>query len=230
MAKRKIVDYLEQVNNVVITKKPCTIFLDLYQYTEGDNLIIENKFVKVKSLVSKIEYQDISFNISLDYPVHIHADNIEIIPKEYIELKFGARSPIFTVPLEALEIKKQVLYVEKLLGGNEIFKDVDHLYRKIFRIYGQASSTMDSVHMEVLISNVLRDRKNITKPARLGKPFDPVMMNIKKIVFNSGFLQGLSFENIGEAIRTGLISEEELDPSIIEKVLTGTLVEVKKKK
>lgn len=226
-----IKNYVEQINNVISTKKPCKIFLDLYHYTKGDNFeIINDRLIKVSSLMCKVEYDDIIFNISLDYPVEIHAEQMTTVPKEYIELDFGANTPMLTIPMEAQEIKQQVLYVERMLGGKEIFKDVDHLYRKLFRIYGPLSSGMDSVHLEILLSNVLRDKKNLTKPARLGKPFDPVMINIKKIVFNSGFIQGLSFENIGEAIRTGLVSEEDLPPSIIEKVLTGTLVESKKKK
>lgn len=51
------------------------------------------------------------------------------------------------------------------------------------------------------------------------------MMNIKDIVFNTSFIQGLGFENINKAIQTGLISEETPGISILEKVLTGTLVE-----
>ena len=40
-----------------------------------------------------------------------------------------------------------------------------------------------------------------------------------------GFVNGLAFENINDAIKTGLISEESGDPSIIEKVMTGSLVD-----
>ena len=54
------------------------------------------------------------------------------------------------------------------------------------------------------------------------------MRNIKQVVFKTSFIQGLAFENINEAIRSGLISEEPDDPSVLEKVLTGTLAEGKK--
>jgi len=56
---------------------------------------------------------------------------------------------------------------------------------------------------------------------------NPIMINIKQIVFKTSFIQGLAFENINEAIKTGLITDDGGDPSILEKVLTGTLVEKK---
>jgi len=65
-------------------------------------------------------------------------------------------------------------------------------------------------------------------PARLGSdPFHPKLLNIKKNVFSTSFLQGLAFENIGEAIKVGLTSDQELPPSMIEKILTGKIVERK---
>jgi len=69
----------------------------------------------------------------------------------------------------------------------------------------------------------LRNSKNPALPARLGRTWDPTMMNIKDIVFNTGFIQGLAFENIGKAITQGLVNQEIPDSSILEKVLTGQL-------
>ena len=87
----------------------------------------------------------------------------------------------------------------------------------------------DSVHLEVLCSEVLRDKTNSHLPARIVEPYDPDLMNIKKVVFSGGFIQGIAFENIGQAVRTGLIAEEEIEPSIIEKIVTGEIIEVKKR-
>jgi len=52
-------------------------------------------------------------------------------------------------------------------------------------------------------------------------------MDIKKVVFSGGFIQGLAFENVGNAIKTGLVSEQELPTSILEQIVTGELVEKK---
>ena len=80
---------------------------------------------------------------------------------------------------------------------------------------------MDLCYFEVLASQVLRDRKNQAIPARLGKTWDPVMMNIKNTVFSTSFVQGLAFENINKAIETGLVSKADVPATILEKLDTG---------
>jgi hypothetical protein len=70
-------------------------------------------------------------------------------------------------------------------------------------------------------------------PARLGgngKKWDPVMMNIKSTVFNVGFLQGLEFENVRKALDTGLTTSEDLEPTIMERLATGELVQDKRRR
>ena len=89
------------------------------------------------------------------------------------------------------------------------------------KVYGGGVSDLDLVHFEVLISQVLRDRKNQSLPARLGRVWDPVMMNIKNVVFSSGFVQGLAFENVNKAIEVGLITEEDVEESVLGKLVTG---------
>ena len=99
---------------------------------------------------------------------------------------------------------------------------------KLLKIYGPLSK-MDLVHLEILLSQCLRDRSNPANPARLGKTWDPVMVNIKKNIFNTSFVQGLAFENVGLASKTGLISEEVPEQSISERILTGELVPKKER-
>jgi len=123
--------------------------------------------------------------------------------------------------MQVSEIKEQVSYVGRLLGGKVVFKDPSHLITKVMKVYGGKVSNLDLVHFEILISQALRDKNNQLLPARLGKTWDPVMMNIKSTVFASGFVQGLAFENIGKAIESGLISEEDVDETLLGKLVTG---------
>ena len=118
-----------------------------------------------------------------------------------------------------------------MIGGREIVKDASHLFRKLFRVYTvQAKSTMDCVHLEVLVSQSLRDTEKPRYPARLGKTWNPTLVNIKSTIFSEGFVQALAFENINKAINEGLISEEREEESILEKVMTGNIVEETKKR
>jgi hypothetical protein len=222
MAK-KIKEYLKQEENILVAIKPCTITLDMTQY-DKDNMRIEDGKIWVKSLISKAEFPDKIIDITLDYSVELKAYKLEKIGKEYIKLHYEANSTILEVSTEAAEIKGQIAYVERLIGGRELLKDASHLFRKILAVYAE-NSDMDGVHLEVVCSQVLRDKNNLQQPARLARKWDPVLVNLKKVIFSEGFINGLAFENINDAIKTGLISEERVETSIIERVMTGTLKE-----
>lgn len=219
-----ISSYLVQAGDFLNCKKACSITLDLTDYTIGDNITIEPGEVKVRNLLSRIEFEDLIFNLILDYNVVLPVQKMTKNEKISITLDYTSGSSILEAPMEAVEIKEQIHYLERLLGGREVFKDSSHLFRKILKIYSPPTTNMDTVHLEVLMSNCLRDKRDNQLPARLGKTWDPMMVNIKQIVFASGFIQGLAFENINKAITTGLISEKELEPSVLERVLTGALV------
>ena len=221
--------YLRQDENKLITLKPAKVSIDLSGYTMNDNIQINNDHIWVSHLIATIEYEDVIFNIMLDYIVHISKINWEMFAKEKIEFNFVANDIIIEVPLETEDIKEQVKYINRLLGGKVIYKDPSHMLKKMMKVYGPISD-LDLVHFEVLISQTLRDRANEMLPARLGQTWDPVTMNIKKGVFASGFIQGLSFENVNKAIEVGLTSEGETEPSILGRVLMGEVVPTKKDK
>jgi DNA-directed RNA polymerase beta' subunit len=219
-----------QNENQLYAKKDFVLTLMKDDYPQPNDMVMveeENKII-LKALVAKVEFDDSIFNTVLDYPVELqlYPDNLEKIGKDQFNLTYEKNSTVLTVPLQTEDTKKQIQYVRRLLGGREIYKDANHLFLKLFDVYGKLRD-MDSVHIEVLLSQCLRDKKNPSFPARLGSTWDPIMLNIKKIVFKTSFIQGLAFENINEAIKTGLVTEEVGEPSILERVLTGTLVEGK---
>jgi len=229
MDKTAISKYLKQEENSIINQLPCTVTISMDDYSSSGSYRIEDDKVWVKSLLAKVEFEDTIFDIVLDYSVELGSYEIEKT-QDQIKLTFPAYSTLLEVSTEASEIKGQIAFVERLLGGREILKDSAHLYKRVLAIYSPPLTDMDSVHIELLCSQVLRNRDNINIAARLVEPYDPILVNIKKVVFSGGFIQGLAFENIGEAVRTGLITSEESNPSIIEKIVTGEVVEDKKKR
>jgi hypothetical protein len=216
--------WLYQTDNQLVTRKPCKVTINTNEYHLNVDLFIEDTLVWSNSLLATVEFEDITFNLILDKSVQIQVFNNMIKTKDEISFEYKENDTMLEVPVEASHISAQIKYLERLLGGREIYKDVDHLFRKLYNIYGPSvAPDMDLVHLEVLTSHCLRDRHNQSIPARLAKTWDPIMINIKKIVFNTSFVQGLAFENINEAIRTGLVTDEPYEPSILEKVLTGEL-------
>lgn len=227
---KKITNYLYQTESKLFTKLDCMLTLSMEEYTNDDNLRIDEDKIWVSSLISKVEFSDISFNIILDYPVNIQYEEDQIQQtKDYIKIKYNKDDQILDTISDTEQMKKQVQYVERLISGKEVYSGVEHLLQKLYKVY-EKNSNFDLVHFEVLLSQCLRDKSNLTLLARLGKTWNPQLINIKKVVMNSGFISSLCFENIGSAIQVGLTGGETLEPSVIEKILTGTLVESKKKK
>jgi len=221
----KIANFLKQDGQQLITSQPMVLTIDMSNYNSTNMLMKdEDKKIWVKSLLAKAEYNNKIFDITLDYALELFIYEMEQIGKEYIKLSFEANSTVLEVSTETGESAVQISYVERLIGGREILKDASHLYRKLFAVYG-ALSNMDSVHLETMCSQVLRDKNNIQLSARLAKKWDPILVNLKKVIFSSGFVNGLAFENINDAIKTGLITDEQGGVSIIEKVMTGSLVD-----
>ena len=220
----KIKSYVQQSDDKLIASQDCTLTIEMADYQLSDTLQVkqEDGIIWVKSLISKVEFKDIVFNIMLDYPVELQTQNMEQT-QERIVLKYLKDDIILTIPFTTVEIKEQVNYVKRLLGGREMYKDPAHLLKKLYNVYGDISD-LDLVHLEIMASQVLRDKSDHSIPARLGKKWDPVMANIKTDVFNTSFIQGLAFENVGKAIDTGLTTSKDADPSILERVVTGELV------
>lgn len=212
--------YFYQNEDKLICLKPCKITIDLSNYEMNDNIQINDDHVWVNHLLSRIEFDDAIFNLIFDYALHIKKINMKIIDKTYMTFNYTSNDIIIEVPLQMAEIKEQINYVQRLLGGKVVYKDPSHLLNKIMGVFGPISD-LDLVHFEVLASQTLRDKSNPELPARLGKTWDPVMMNIKNAVFASGFIQGLAFENVNKAIETGLIAQTDVETSLLGRLVTG---------
>lgn len=214
--------YIEQIDDKLIALKPCKLSIDMSNYVIGDTIEIKTDVIWVKTLLSQIEFEDLIFSIILDYGIELTKIK-STINDQTISLEYNIGDTILTIPLSIEDIKDQVAYTKRLIGGREIYKNPEHLLLKVFKVYSDLSD-MDMVNYEILISQSLRDKTHPEISARLGKKWDPMMINLKNNIFSSGFIQGLAFENINKAIETGLISDQNLDPSILERLVTGDLL------
>ena len=224
----KLKDFLYQIENSLYCKHDCSLILSFENYKIGDDLFIneEENIIETNSLIARIIFSDVSFDLILDYPVILSYDLLTKT-NEGIVLQLKSDDEILSAPMQREDIKELTLHIERILGGKERFRDIEHLFLKFYNTYKEISK-IDLVHMEILISQIIRDKNNPMLPSRVGSdPEHPQTANLKQNVFNSGFIGGLAFENIGKAISTGLIETTQLEPSILEKVLMGTLVKKK---
>jgi hypothetical protein len=175
--------------------------------------------VELNHLVAQAEFDDLIFSMALDYAVILKGDYVT--KDNSLIFTYNPNEPVLDVPTKAVEIKEQVNYIKRLLGGKMVYKDPSHLLMKIFKVYGPVSD-LDLVHLEVMASQVLRDKSNPAIPARLAKTWNPIMANVKENVFSTSFIQGAAFENIGKAIQVGLTEAPEFEqPTVFERIITG---------
>ena len=221
----KISDFLKQDKNSLITLKDCKLEIDMSNYNEGENYYykIDTKTLWFKNLISVAHYDEVEFDLILDYSIELQDPKAYEKNEDTILLSYVKDQVVLDVSTETLAIEKQANYLTRLLGGREISKDVEHTYRQVSNIYFPLDKNLEQVHIEILLSNVYRDKDSPQYPARLSEHWNPVMMNIKNIVFSSSALQGLAFENVNKAITTGLVEENNVNPSILEQVFTGEI-------
>jgi len=216
--------YVKQDGNDLIAKKPLSIYIDLNDnYTKDKNYWIdeEEALIKFSALISEIQYEkNEHHDLILDYLVIFNIRKVAFSSNNVIRFDFEKDDVIMSTSTEDFGSTTLVQYVDRLIGGRDILKDEIHLVQKIYQKYKNLSP-IALIHLEILCSQILRYRQDPSIPARLGETWDPILINLKKTIYNEGFIQGLAFENLNEAIRSGLVSNQKEPQSILEKVLIG---------
>lgn len=78
---------------------------------------------------------------------------------------------------------------------------------------------MDSVHLELMIGNMFRDKDDNRIPARLNNYRNFEIIGSKKLPFVDSWLSAMAFQDIGKAIETGLVNNDYAQFNDIEKIL-----------
>lgn len=162
---------------------------------------------------------DVEVPVGIEVPVKIY------IPAEteeddiYISLMYAKDDKILYVEPTQENFSDLARYLDTLVGGKYPWQNVSTVYKKFFKALS-STGNWDSVHLEVIISNIMRAKSDPQKPARLVEPFDPVMYSIKTLPNIISWSLGISFENWSKGVQYGMISERGPESSI-EKVLMG---------
>jgi len=216
--------YISNGENSLICNRDCKLIIDIkdQKMSMDDDFYYneETKKIVFKTIVSKLIADGIEIPIMLDYLIDADITNLKNQTKEELEFHFIKGETILYTSLEDSSMTGLSRYLDRLIGGRVKFYDVDHLLSIVYQQY-RSISPLPVVAYEILISQILRYKDDPRLAARLGKTWNPELMNLKKTVYNEGFLQGLAFENMNEAIRNGLVQETGSDLTVLEKVFTG---------
>ncbi|MCK5020317.1 MAG: hypothetical protein KAS32_24980, partial [Candidatus Peribacteraceae bacterium] len=149
---------------------------------------------------------NIEIKVAIEQPVKINLAKDKEEDDKVITLTYNAGEKILMVDPMKEDFSRVAKNLDQLIGGKSPWSDVPSLYKKFYRALASTGG-FDSVHLEVLISNILRARKNPQKPARLVEPFDPQTFSIKTLPSLISYPLGIAFEDLGKALQHGLVSE-----------------------
>ncbi|MCK9556163.1 hypothetical protein M0R36_10170 [bacterium] len=148
--------------------------------------------------------------LEADTGITILRNKIVFIDKEKIILDVKAGEQFFIVADQednfSLVIDQLVSYLDK----RENVRNILTIFNRIWDKYNDIT-TMDLVHIEVLMSQILRDFDNHRLLARLTKKWNPYKVGIKSIPYLDNWKLGLMFEDIQNSFHQGLITAYHQD-------------------
>ena len=221
----KLKKYLNQKNTFMETKVKGELFINKKDYLEPDKDIhITKDAVILEYGYFILKINDEIFDLAIDNKVEIDlTDKVISIEKNQIKIDFDQNCKIFELLPVTDNFGDKVQILRHLLSGKKPYKNVDHYVLKFYELFSTLTDA-DLVHMEVIISQLVRDRNNPTYPARLNKKeYNPFIGNLKDISSYESWLSAVSFENFNKSITTGLLYDNDLEPSVLEKLLKGEL-------
>lgn len=149
-----------------------------------------------------------------------------VITKDFSEneneivIIYGKGDRIFNIKYFKIAPEEVAQKIDKLVAGKSPWETPEDLLKKLHDNLSQFGP-YDMTHIEVILSNILRNKTDPMIPARLKEPYDPVTFSIKTLPSVLSWSLGIAFENFSKALTYGLISKDPGNLSSIEKVLYG---------
>jgi DNA-directed RNA polymerase beta' subunit len=217
--------FKQDSSNNLICAEEGKIVVDKNEYLEPDeDIIIEEDVIKFAYGYFKLQTKDESLDLALDTYIEINLKDKKILEnnEKQIIISFPVNSKVFSAPPTSDNFLDMVKIFKHLFSGKKPWKTPSHFLFKIYDMMKDLSE-MDLVHLEVLVSQLLRDKGNPMYPARLNKNYSPIIVSLKDIPSYESWLSSLSFENFNKSVTNGLLYDSDIGESVLEKVVMGNL-------
>ena len=164
--------------------------------------------------------ENFEFLFSLDQPVTLFTKNGDLTEdKKTIMINFSGEIPIMEAEIFSMEPAKVARMLDVYSGGKTPWITPEHIYNKFYKVISPFGD-FDSVHLEVIVSNILRWKKDPRIPARVKRPYEPATFSAKDLPLLMSWTLGLVFENFNKSVSYGILSDRGKE-SDIEKVFFG---------
>lgn len=204
--------YLDITKDKIVAKRGIRIVINSKDYSEtdlidaGDYLFIPG-IIELSTDDGNIYTLPFQFQIKLYKPENFTLED-DIFKFEYIPGETITQTENYEKKIDPATMDRVLEGLTKYITTPEILLDV----------IADLISGVDLVHLELIVSNMFRDKDDPTKPCRLTSYRNGVIYGQKKIPYLTSWLTGLMFENINKSIKGGILSEEDIDFNKLEKI------------
>lgn len=138
----------------------------------------------------------------------------------YLKGKTENIEPFLAVEMSTTNFNYVMKNVLQLLEKTDKIKYPEVLFNKLSEIYCDKFNIAYN-HIELLVSQLFRNRKTPEYPARLIEPYDGVMYGLKSVPYLESFLSGLFFENISKSLSYAFVKDSTIH-SPLEALMLDT--------
>ncbi len=207
---------LEIGKNEIFAKRQCTVTFNISEYNDvslidcGDKYQIAGILTIQYGELQNVNFITLPFAIMVDLfkPADISIDGNIInltyepgellIKQQYYDDSFNERT------------------LDRLFeGGAKYITNPEVLTMTIHNKLPE----IDLVHIESIVSNMFRNREDLTEPARLSNYKNSIIVGQKKLPYVISWLSALGFENINRAIKVGLIEGKDAKLGPLESIV-----------
>jgi len=233
LLESKIRKYIRQEENTLVVNDDLILLrIDKHLYEESSKKLVKLEGDNYNLPIGYLELVvgGMTIPVNIENPTIVHLPSTEEYEEDsqYISISYSENEKMFTVEPIREDYGKLAGEYSAIISGKSPYTDAESFYRKLwFKLSG--ASDFDSVHLEIVISNVMRWRQDLQVPARLKVPYDPVLVSEKQLPGTISWPLGLAFENFGQAISQGLVSDRGPE-SPVEKIFFGESISGLKEK
>jgi len=226
------VDFIDIINQSTVKLEELNFILDV-QKTEifaKDDIVIEidkneydsstlteyhDKYVLPGLLTIRYGNEEPSYySLPFNFDINLNKPSQLITKGRFLIFKYEKGEKLISQKQYIKGVNPAI--ITKLLDGTTKYvKDP----RILLELISEELSGMDSVHLELVVSNMCRNIDDNKIPARLNNYKNFEIIGCKKLPFIDSWLSAMAFEDIQKSILTGLVSEEESTFNDLEKLL-----------
>ncbi len=199
----------------IICKQDCTVYIDKNEYNEKSLINSEQHYILPGIINVTIGEGETTELITLPFSFKVNL----IKPKDFT-LSGKLITMKYTVGETLIEKENYIKdqdpsVVERLFEGNiKYITDPEVLLENI----SNELPTADLTHLELIISNMFRDKDDNTKLCRLNSYKNAEILGQKKLPFINSWLSSLTFENVNKAIEGGLVNGQDAIMDPLERI------------